>query len=75
MWASPDERPQADDRTSGLQTWQRNLSEAGSDLSVDLRCCRWHRQRRQPRGAADGFTLLGHGVAPWERLRGLSCED
>jgi hypothetical protein len=24
---------------------------------------------------ADGFTLLGHGVAPWERLRSLSLED
>jgi hypothetical protein len=26
-------------------------------------------------GEADGFTLLGHGVAPWERLRSLSLED
>jgi hypothetical protein len=24
---------------------------------------------------ADGFTLLGHGVAPWERSARLSLED
>jgi hypothetical protein len=26
-------------------------------------------------GEADGFTLLAHGVALWERLRSLSLED
>jgi hypothetical protein len=27
------------------------------------------------RELADGFTLLGHGVAPWERSARLSLED
>lgn len=46
-----------------------------SSLFNLVECCFAELTSKWRKRGTDGFTLLSHGVAPWERLRRLSRED